>query len=104
MFARRNRLQINTARTGTAQAASRSLGMENSAFQKLSPMEICRRMSAICQKSADETRPGIHQRRLQKASDRFRDEAGILFNCAAEDAGEPLGAGKTQTNTDKAGQ
>ena len=47
-------------------------------FENLSPMEVCQRMSVICQKSADETLPGIEQERLQRVSDKFRDEADSL--------------------------
>jgi hypothetical protein len=49
--------------------------MENAMFKNLSPLEICRRMAAICQQSADETLPGIEQMRFQRVSDKFRDEA-----------------------------
>jgi len=49
--------------------------MENAMFRNLSPMEICRKMSAICQKSADETAPGIDKQRLQSVSDKLSDEA-----------------------------
>jgi hypothetical protein len=52
--------------------------MENTMFENLSPMEVCKRMSAICQKSADETRPGAEQERLLAAANEFRDEADAL--------------------------
>jgi hypothetical protein len=52
--------------------------MENAMFKNLSPMEICRRMAAICQQSANETLPGIEQERFQSVSDKFRDEADEL--------------------------
>ena len=35
-------------------------------------------MAAICQRSADQTLPGLEQERLQHASDKFRDEADTL--------------------------
>jgi len=47
-------------------------------FANLSRMEICRKMAAICQTSADETCPGVEQERLQLASDQFRGEADEL--------------------------
>jgi hypothetical protein len=62
-------------------------GMENTQFKNLSRMEICRRMSALCQKSADETIPGVDQDRFQMASDKFRDEADSL---AIEDLKQAL--------------
>jgi hypothetical protein len=52
--------------------------MEDTLFKNLSPMEICRKMSAICQKSADETRPGAERERLLVAANEFRDEADAL--------------------------
>jgi hypothetical protein len=52
--------------------------MENAMFKNLSPLEICRRMAAICQQSADETLPGIEQERFQRVSDKFTDEADDL--------------------------
>ena len=52
--------------------------MENAMFENLTPLEICRRMAAICQQSADETLPGIEQKRFQSVSDKFRDEADDL--------------------------
>jgi hypothetical protein len=52
--------------------------MENTLFKNLSPIEVCRKMSAICQKSADETSPGTERERLQKAADQFREEANAL--------------------------
>jgi hypothetical protein len=52
--------------------------MENTLFKNLSPIEVCRKMSAICQKSADETSPGAERERLQIASDKFRDKADNL--------------------------
>jgi hypothetical protein len=52
--------------------------MENILFRNLSPIEVCRKMSAICQKSADETSPGAERERLQIASDKFKDEADDL--------------------------
>jgi hypothetical protein len=52
--------------------------MENAMFKNLSPLEICRRMAAICQQSADETLPGIEQNQFQRVSDKFSDEADEL--------------------------
>jgi hypothetical protein len=52
--------------------------MENTQFKNLSPMEVCRKMSAICQKSADETSPGAARERLQTASNKLRDDADRL--------------------------
>jgi len=52
--------------------------MENLLFANLSRMEICRKMAAICQRSADGTRWGIERERLQLASDQFRKEANEL--------------------------
>jgi hypothetical protein len=52
--------------------------MEDNLFKNLSPIEVCRKMSAICQKSADETSPGAEQERLQTAANKFRDEADTL--------------------------
>ena len=49
--------------------------MENTMFENLSPEEVCRKMSAICQKSADETPPGAARERLLAASRKFRNEA-----------------------------
>jgi hypothetical protein len=72
---------------GTVAAANRFVDMEHTMFKSLSPLEICRRMSAICQEAADETPPGIEQERLQKVSDKFRDEADSL---AIQDLQEAL--------------
>ena len=47
-------------------------------FRHLSQMEVCRRMTVICQKSADQTPPGAEHDQLQAASDKFRDEAKSL--------------------------
>ena len=47
-------------------------------FKNLSRIDICHRMSAICQMSADESLPGDEQARLQMASDKFRNEADAL--------------------------
>ena len=44
-------------------------------FKNLSPIEVCQKMSAICQKSADETSPGTERERLQAAANKFVDEA-----------------------------
>ena len=55
-----------------------AIGMENSMFENLSPIEVCRKMAAICQKSADETSPGAERERLQIASDKFMHEAKCL--------------------------
>jgi hypothetical protein len=52
--------------------------MENIMFKNLSRMEVCRKMSMICQQSADETGPGIDHERLQNASNKFRQEADAL--------------------------
>jgi hypothetical protein len=52
--------------------------MENNRFKNLSAIQICNRMAAICQRSADQTLPGLEQERLQLASDKFRDEADTL--------------------------
>jgi hypothetical protein len=52
--------------------------MENAMFENVSPVDICRRMAAICQQSADETLPGIEQERFQRVSDKFTDEADYL--------------------------
>jgi len=71
-------LQTNTSKSGTRHRAARYKGMESAVFKNLSPLEICRRMSAICQQSADETPPGIEQDRFQRVSDKFRDEADDL--------------------------
>jgi hypothetical protein len=54
--------------------------MKDTLFKNLSPIEVCRKMSAICQKSADETRPGAEQERLRAAANKFRDEADALAN------------------------
>jgi hypothetical protein len=61
--------------------------MENTPFRNLSPMQICLRMAALCQRSADESLPGIDQDRFQMASDKFRDEADSL---AIEDLRQAL--------------
>ena len=58
--------------------------MENRIFENLSQMEICRKMSVICQKSAEETLPGIDKQRLQTVSDYFRNEADALCNLTAK--------------------
>ena len=47
-------------------------------FKNLSRIDICHRMSAICQMSADESLPGDEQARHQMASDKFRNEADAL--------------------------
>jgi hypothetical protein len=52
--------------------------MENSIFENLSAVQICNRMAAICQRSADETSAGLEQERFQAASDKFRNEADML--------------------------
>ena len=52
--------------------------METPMFKNLSRKEICRRMSALCQRSADEAPAGIEQERLQVASNKFRVEADYL--------------------------
>jgi hypothetical protein len=52
--------------------------MENNRFKNLSAIQICNRMAAICQKSADEALPGVEQDRHQQASDKFRNEADTL--------------------------
>lgn len=52
--------------------------MENLRFKNLSAIQVCHRMAAICQKSADQTVPGLEQQRLQLASNKFRDEADAL--------------------------
>jgi hypothetical protein len=46
-------------------------------------MEILRKMSALCQTSADETSPGAERERLQIAADKFRNEADTLSIRAA---------------------
>jgi hypothetical protein len=52
--------------------------MENLMFENMSRMEICRRMSVHCQKSADETPAGDDREAMQRASDKFKDEADQL--------------------------
>jgi hypothetical protein len=52
--------------------------MEKLLFANLSRMEICRKMAAICQISADGTTWGIERERLQLASDQFKKEANEL--------------------------
>jgi hypothetical protein len=52
--------------------------MENPRFKNLSAIQICNRMAAICQRSADEALPGLERERHQHASDKFRDEADTL--------------------------
>jgi hypothetical protein len=52
--------------------------MENLMFENMSRMEICRRMSAHCQRSADETPAGDERETMQRASDKFKDEADQL--------------------------
>ena len=52
--------------------------MENTLFEKLSPLEVCRKMSALCQQSAEETSPGAQRERLQAAANKFKDEAIAL--------------------------
>jgi hypothetical protein len=52
--------------------------MENTTFKNLSRLEVCRRMPALCQKSADEMLPGVDHDRFQIASDKFREEADNL--------------------------
>jgi hypothetical protein len=52
--------------------------MENTMFKNMSRMAICRRMATICQKSADETLPGVEQEKFQMASNKFREEADDL--------------------------
>jgi hypothetical protein len=47
-------------------------------LKHLSQMEICRRMSILCQWSANETPPGPEQDRLQFASRKFWIEADNL--------------------------
>ena len=54
--------------------------MEDTLFKNLSRIEVCRKMSAICQESADETKPGAERERLQTAANKFRDEADALAN------------------------
>jgi hypothetical protein len=54
--------------------------MEDTPFKNLSRIEVCRKMSAICQKSADETRPGAERERLRAAANKFSDEADALAN------------------------
>jgi hypothetical protein len=56
--------------------------MKNTMFENLSPMEVCRKMSAICQQSADETAPGLSHERLQIATNKLKDEADTLANSA----------------------
>ena len=41
-------------------------------------MEVCHRMAAICQNSADVNLPGPERERFQFVSDSFRDEADTL--------------------------
>ena len=53
-------------------------GMENTLFEKLSPLEVCQKMWALCQQSADETSPGAQRERLQAAANRFKEEAIAL--------------------------
>jgi hypothetical protein len=72
------------------EAATRFLIMENRIFENLTPLEICRKMSVICQKAADETLPDMEKRRLQSACDLFNIEADALSNLADKSAGEPL--------------
>ena len=71
------------------EAATRFLIMENRIFENLTPLEICKKMSVICQKAADETLPDMEKRRLQTACDHFNIEADALSNLA-KSAGEPL--------------
>ncbi len=52
--------------------------MENPMFKNLSRMDVCRRMSALCKKSADETPAGDRRDGMQRASDKFQDEADQL--------------------------
>jgi hypothetical protein len=52
--------------------------MENTMFRHLSPMQVCRRMAVICQKSANQTPAGAEHDQLQAASDKFSDEANSL--------------------------
>ena len=73
-----DRPQTNTTEFGTPHRTTRYDEMENPMFRNLSVIDVCRRMSAICQKSADESLPGIGQARLQMASDKFRSEADVL--------------------------
>ncbi|MEO8301667.1 MAG: hypothetical protein ABI608_07735 [Rhizomicrobium sp.] len=47
-------------------------------FKKLSAIEICHRMAAICQNSADANLPGLDRERFQIVSDKFREEADTL--------------------------
>ena len=47
-------------------------------FKKMSAIEICHRMAAICQNSADVNLPGPERERFQFVSDKFRDEADTL--------------------------
>ena len=58
--------------------ANHYICMETPTFKHLSRLEICQRMTALCQRSADETLPGPEQERLQFASDKFRMEADDL--------------------------
>ena len=66
-------LRNNTANGETAR-------MEDSLFENMSPIAVCRKMSAICQKAADETSPGTERVRLKTAANKFRDEANALAN------------------------
>ena len=47
-------------------------------FKNLSAIEICHRMAAICQNSADVNLPGPDRDRLQSVSEKFRREADSL--------------------------
>ncbi len=52
--------------------------MENRMFENVSQIEICRRMSDHCQRSADESPAGEVRETMQRACDKFRNEADQL--------------------------
>jgi len=52
--------------------------MEHCIFENMSKIEICRKMSVICQQSADENFPGVDKARYQIVSDYFKGEADAL--------------------------
>jgi hypothetical protein len=58
--------------------ATRYIGMETPTSKHLSQLEVCRRMSTLCQMSAAETPPGPEQERMQLASHKFSIEADEL--------------------------
>lgn len=57
-------------------------------FKKMSAIEICHRMAAICQNSADVNLPGPERERFQFVSDKFRDEADTLALVALQHSPE----------------